>query len=125
MASQDDDMMYHMADASSIVPGGIRGVHTLCAYRELLETLATMASRVDLLVSSVMSHRTWSSRLQGVGIIADATQSSPCTGILLRSTGIAWDMRGGAWTQRWYTISGPAQRTTDTLSELSGSLPVS
>jgi len=79
--------------ASSIVPGGVRGVHTLCTYRELLEIMTTMATRVDLLVSSVMTHRTWSSRLQGVGIIHDTTTSTPCSGILMRSTGIAWDMR--------------------------------
>jgi len=44
--------------ASSIVPGGVRGTHSLSMHRELLDALTVLASRMDVLTSSVMQHRT-------------------------------------------------------------------
>jgi len=44
--------------ASSIIPGGVRGVYSLTMMRELTDTLCAMASRMDLLVASVACHRT-------------------------------------------------------------------
>ena len=62
-------------------------------YRELLDTLTVLASRIDVLTSSVMHHRTWVTRLHGIGVLSDSGAMLTCTGVLLRSTGVAWDLR--------------------------------
>lgn len=75
--------------ASSIVPGGLRGSPSLSAMRELVAILHTMSMRMDLLVHSVVTHRIWALRLHGVGVLHESTGHLPCSGVLLRSTGVA------------------------------------
>ena len=79
----------HHNNASSIVPGGLRGSPSLSAMRELVAILHTMSMRMDLLVHSVVTHRIWALRLHGVGVLHESTGHLPCSGVLLRSTGVA------------------------------------
>ena len=74
-------------------------------YRELIDTMSVLAARMDVLTSTVVQHRTWVSRLQGIGVLMDSSAMLTCSGVLLRSTGIAWDLRA-----RYH-------HTTDTPSE--------
>lgn len=75
--------------ASAITPGGVRSTATTHVSRELLDVLAVMGSRMDLLVASVLTHRVWTTRLNGVGVLTEGGNWLPVSGVLLRSTGVA------------------------------------
>ena len=45
-------------DASSIVPGGLRGLTSTLHTRELVDLLSTTGQRIDVLCSMLLLHRT-------------------------------------------------------------------
>jgi len=77
--------------ASSIVPGGVRCTGILHSSVELIEVMTTLGMRMDVLSVVLLSHRVWSTRLTGCGVLS--YNALPMSGVMLRSTGIAWDAR--------------------------------
>lgn len=57
--------------ASAIAPGGVRSIGTTHTSRELIDVLTVLGARMDILTASVLTHRAWTSRLHGVGVLTD------------------------------------------------------
>ena len=47
----------NMVDASVLVPGGLRGLHGTQWYREMVNVLSSMCTRMDVLSSMLLVHR--------------------------------------------------------------------
>nr|ATQ37461.1 NADH dehydrogenase subunit 7 [Diplonema ambulator] len=79
--------------ASCIIPGGLRS-STVDAYLDvLLEHAHTMNMRLDSMLSSVLLHRVWCTRLASVGVVLSSARHTGSSGVLMRCAGTTWDIR--------------------------------
>nr|QHQ98665.1 NADH dehydrogenase subunit 7 [Diplonema japonicum] len=79
--------------ASCIVPGGLRSATLAHSLHVLLECIHAMTMKMDSLVNAVALHRVWATRLTSIGVVATQGTSSSSSGVVLRSTGVSWDVR--------------------------------
>jgi len=100
--------------ASAVSPGGIRSTMSTSGSRDLLGVLSSLASRMDLLVGTVLTHRSWTARLHGVGVLQDGSNHLPVSGVLLRSTGVAWDVR----SEETHPLSIPVGTAGDSMDRV-------
>jgi NADH dehydrogenase (ubiquinone) Fe-S protein 2 len=80
--------------AAYIRPGGVSRDLPLGFLGDLYLFTRQLSSRIDEVEELLTSNRIWKQRLVNVGILSKSSAINyGCTGVILRSTGVLWDLR--------------------------------
>ncbi|OAF71713.1 hypothetical protein A3Q56_00499 [Intoshia linei] len=80
--------------AAYIRPGGVRSDMPLGLMDDIYEWIGKFGQRLDEIEDLLNNNPIWIQRLKGIGVIsAEDALLTGCSGVILRSTGIEWDIR--------------------------------
>ena len=93
--------------AAYIVPGGVREELTEEMLEDIGEFMRGLEGRLDEMEGLLSKNRIWEERLKGIGVLPwEYVRREGYTGVMLRGSGVDWDLRRDKGYERYEELSG-------------------